>query len=108
MAEEKKERIKEPLQSEFESLPLDEKIANLLKMEAVTISESFAYAVRSSSSVVEKVGDVITEVGQKIESEAKKVWEAADSSVHAPCGEPDPQAKAKAKPKGGKKGTDKS
>lgn len=108
MAEVNREKIKEPLQSEFESLPLDEKIANLLKMEAVTISESFAYAVRSSSRVVEKVGDVITEVGEKIETEAKKVWQAADSHVHAPCGEPESKGETKAKRKNTKKGSDKA
>lgn len=82
MTDEKKERIKEPLQNEFESLPLDEKIANLLKMEAVTLSETFAYAVKSPLEVVEKVGDVIADIGMRIEAEAKKAWKAADARTH--------------------------
>ena len=101
MIDEKKERIKEPLQNEFESLPLDEKIANLLKMEAVTLSETFAYAVKSPLEVVEKVGDVITDIGLKIEAEAKKAWNAADAKTHhdAPPSQPGPDIPPKAKPK---------
>ena len=82
MSQEKKERIKEPLQNEFEGLPLDEKIANLLKMEAVTVSEAFAYAIKSPLEVVEKVGDVLTDIGSRIETEAKKAWNAADAKTH--------------------------
>ncbi len=81
MSDEKKERIKEPLQNEFGGLPLDEKIANLLKMEAVTLSETFAYAIKSPLEVVEKVGDVITDIGTRIEAEAKKAWNAADAKT---------------------------
>jgi hypothetical protein len=107
MADEKRERIKEPLQSEFESLPLDEKLANLFKMEAVTLSEGLAYAVKSSSEVVEKMGDVITDIGSRIETEAKKVWQAADSHVHSPTSDAEapasPQSGSTAKPKGPKK-----
>jgi hypothetical protein len=101
MTEEKKERIKEPLQNEFESLPLDEKIANLLKMEAVTLSETFAYAVKSPLEVVEKVGDVITDIGLRIEAEAKKAWKAADEKTHHadPAGDVGPDVPPKAKPK---------
>ena len=97
MTDQKKERINDPLQSEFQGLPLDEKIANLFKMEAVTLSESFAYAVKSPLEVVEKVGDVITEIGQKIEAEAKKAWNAANEKTqHAE----EPKAEAPPKPKG--------
>jgi len=100
MSDEKKERIKEPLQNEFGGLPLDEKIANLLKMEAVTLSETFAYAIKSPLEVVEKVGDVITEIGTRIETEAKKAWNAADAKTHhsESTGEPKPEPSPK-KPK---------
>ena len=101
MTDEKKERIKEPLQNEFEGLPLDEKIANLLKMEAVTLSETFAYAIKSPLEVVEKVGDVITDIGLKIEAEAKKAWNAADAKTHhtSSPSEPGPDVPPKAKSK---------
>jgi hypothetical protein len=100
MSDEKKERIKEPLQSEFGGLPLDEKIANLLKMEAVTLSETFAYAIKSPLEVVEKVGDVITDIGTRIETEARKAWNAADAKTHhsETAGEPKTEAPPK-KPK---------
>ena len=100
MTEEKKERIKEPLQNEFGNLPLDEKIANLLKMEAVTLTETFAYAVKSPLEVVEKVGDVITEIGLKIEAEAKKAWNAADAKTHHADAGTAPEDKTPPPPKG--------
>jgi hypothetical protein len=103
MADEKKERIKEPLQNEFENLPLDEKIANLLKMEAVTLSETFAYAVKSPLEVVEKVGDVITDIGQRIETEAKKAWSAADAQTQHETVPNDPPAEPAPKKGGSKK-----
>jgi len=90
MSQEKKERIREPLQNEFEGLPLDEKIANLLKMEAVTVSEAFAYAVKSPLEVVEKVGDVLMDIGTRIETEAKKAWNAADAKTHHAGGTGEP------------------
>jgi hypothetical protein len=62
---------KDRFQAEFEALPLEEKFASLLKMEAVTISEAFSYAVNSPMKVVEKVGDVISELGIRLEAEIR-------------------------------------
>jgi ferredoxin len=78
MTEEKKEAPKQEqpkkdkFQEEFEAMPLEKKIASLLRMEAVTLGETFAYVVNSPMKVVEKVGDVIAEFGVKLEQEAKK------------------------------------
>ena len=79
MTNEKKEEAKAPadtpkdhLKTEFDALPLEKKIAALMRMEAVTLSETFAYVVNSPMKVVEKVGDVMAEFGMRLEQEAKK------------------------------------
>ena len=63
---------KDSFQQEFDALPLDRKIASLVRMEAVTLGETFAYVANSPWKVVEKVGDVLAEFGMKLENEARK------------------------------------
>lgn len=74
---------KTKLHSDFEALPLEDKIATLLKMEAVTLSETFAYAIESPMKVVEKFGDMISDLGVKIEAGAKKAQEKAEAKKAA-------------------------
>lgn len=57
---------------EFESLPLEQKLANLFRMEAVALGETIEYVVNSPMKVFEKIGDIMADFGRKIESEAKK------------------------------------
>ncbi len=70
--EEKKEKTKDPFLEEFSALPLEKKIARLMKMEAETFGETIAFVVNSPLKVVEKVGDVISEFAIKMEREAEK------------------------------------
>lgn len=85
-----KDAANERFQAEFETLPLEEKFARLFKMEAVTLSETLAYVVNSPMKVVEKVGDIIVDIGKKIEEEARK----AASGGAAPDVEPKKAANA--------------
>ena len=78
------ETKKEKFQEEFEALPLEKKIANLLRMEAVTLGETVAYVVNSPMKVVEKVGDVIAEFGMKLEREAKKASRPKETPTENP------------------------
>ena len=100
MTEQKKEEptnkkaVKDPIQAEFEALPLEKKIANLLKMEVVTLGETFAYVVNSPMKVVEKVGDVIAEFGMKLENEAKKAARPAEASTGGTAKGPTPKPKS--------------
>ena len=80
-AEKTSEKAKADFHAEFASLPLEKKIASLLKMEAVTLSETFDYVINSPMKVVEKVGDVIAEFGMKIEKEAKKASRPKDEQA---------------------------
>lgn len=96
MTEQKREKamnktVKDPIQAEFEALPLEKKIANLLKMEVVTLGETFAYVVNSPFKVVEKVGDVIAEFGMKLENEAKKAARPGSASTEGTAKGPAPK-----------------
>ena len=88
---------KDKFQEDFEALPLEKKIASLLRMEVVTLGETVSYVVNSPMKVVEKVGDVIAEFGMKLEREAKKASRPREASS-----EPAPSAApGAAKPKKG-------
>ena len=100
MVDQKKETKKDPIQSEFEALPLDQKFASLLKMEAVTITEAFNYVVASSSKAFEKAGEAINEFGAKFEREVTNATASAadEAKTKTPKG-----STAKPKPRPGKK-----
>lgn len=72
------------LVQEFETLPLEQKIANLVKMEAVTLGETLSFVINSPFSVFEKVGDVMAEFGMKLEREAKKATRPSTNDVSDP------------------------
>ena len=109
MTEDKKQQTKangaekDPIQAEFESLPLDRKIANLLRMEAVTLSETFDYVVSSSMKAVEKAGDAIQDFGTKLDKEMRRP--TCPPEGKAAAGEPAASGAAKSKTAGGAAGT---
>ncbi len=79
---------KDKIQEEFDALPLEKKIASLLRMEAITLGETVSYVVNSPMKVVEKVGDVIAEFGLKLEKEAKKASRPKEPKPAAAPAEP--------------------
>ena len=94
MDQQKKSNVNEPMQADFAAMPLEDKIKNLMKMEVVTLGETFSYVVKSGIEVVEKVGQTIEQFGTKVETEARK---AANTTA-------EPKAKTEdKKPKAGKK-----
>src|SRR6185436_16168647 len=86
---------KSKFQSDFEALPLEEKFANLFKMEAVTLSETFSYVLNSPLKAVEKVGDAVIEFGTKIETEVRKAARASSTTCPPETGPSAPQPKAR-------------
>ena len=94
--EPKQETKKDPLQDEFANLPLEKKIASLLRMEAVTLGETFSFVVNSPLKVLEKAGDVIAEFGVKLENEARK---AARPEEHTAEPAPEPNTGTAPPPK---------
>ncbi len=56
----------------FEELPLEKKVANLLHLEAITLSETFSFVLNSPQMIVGKIMDVMAEFGLKMDDDAKK------------------------------------
>lgn len=69
---EKEEAKVRDFKKEFEELPLEKKVANLLEMEAVTLSETISFVFNSPFKIFEKGMDILAEFGLKLENEAKK------------------------------------
>ncbi len=67
-AEEKTEEFRK----EFEKMPLEKKVASLLELEMITLSETVSFIFNSPYEVVGKVMDVMAHFGRKIEDETKK------------------------------------
>lgn len=70
--EEKEEERKKQFRKEFEDLPLEKKVANLLELEAITLGETFSFVLNSPFAVFGKLMDVMAEFGLKLDDEAKK------------------------------------
>lgn len=89
---------KNDIQAEFNSLPLDKKFASLLQMEATTITEAVKYVADSSMKALEKLGDVISDFGAKVETEAKNAT-SSNAKADEPASEKEkPKTRAKRKP----------
>lgn len=74
--EKKKEEKTEEQKSEdyrerFAALPLEKKIADLVRLEALALSETFNFILNSPSHIIGKVMDVMAEFGLKMDAEAK-------------------------------------
>jgi ferredoxin len=67
-AKEKKEEFKK----EFEEMPLDQKIASLLELEAIALADTVSFVINSPYEVVNKVMDVMAKFGKKMEDESKE------------------------------------
>jgi ferredoxin len=59
------------LVDEFEALPLEQKIADLVRMEVVALGETISFVVNSPYLVLDKVVDVLAEFGMKLDREPK-------------------------------------
>ena len=79
--EAKTEEREEAYRKEFTELPLEKKIANLVQLEAIALSETFAFVINSPFKVFEKVGDVLAEFGFKKEEEEKRKARPAENGA---------------------------
>ena len=100
MDQQKRPNVNEPMQADFAAMPLEDKIKNLMKMEVVTLGETFNYVVKSGIEVFEKVGQSIEQFGSKVETEARKAADTATAEPKATTANKKPKAAKKApKPK---------
>lgn len=84
---------KSNFQQEFNSLPLDQKFSQLFQMEVATLSEAAKYVADSSMKVLEQFGEALSDLGNKVEKEAKKA--AGVNCDPAPASESETKAKTK-------------
>jgi ferredoxin len=108
MTEEKKEApagetpvddSSEKFKKEFTEMPLEKKIANLVRLEAIALGETFSFILNSPFQVFDKVVDVMAEFGfkkEEAEREAKRPAEHKKAERKAK-----PRSKTKRKPSGG-------
>ncbi len=73
-AEEKpaKETKTEEFRKEFEQMPLEQKVASLLELEAITLSETVSYVFNAPYEFAGKVMGVMSNFGRKMEDDSKK------------------------------------
>jgi ferredoxin len=65
------ERKHEEFRKEFDALPLEKKIAQLVELEMVTLGETFSYVLNSPYQIGEKVVEFLSGFGFKFEKDAK-------------------------------------
>lgn len=73
---EKKEDVKEDsnekYRKEFAELPLEAKIANLVKLESIALSETLSFVLNAPQAIGGKIVDILAQFGYKFDEEAKK------------------------------------
>lgn len=99
--ETEEEKTKE-FRKEFEELPLEKKIANLLELEFMTLSETFNFVLNSPFKIVDKAMEVMAEFGLKLEEKDKeakrpKEHKAAENGKETETPPKKAQPKAKVK-----------
>ena len=62
----------EEFKKEFAELPLEKKIANLLELEFMTLSETFNVVLNSPYTIIGKAMDVMAEFGLKLDAKDKE------------------------------------
>lgn len=72
----------EEFKKEFAELPLEKKIANLLELEFMTLSETFNVVLNSPYTVIGKAMDIMAEFGLKLDAKDK---EAKRPKEHQPA-----------------------
>jgi len=100
MTQEKKKEEKtaestsDQFRKEFADLPLDQKIAELMKLEAIAFGDTVSYIANSPFKVFEKIGDVMADFGMKLENKAKN---AQRPEEHTKSEEPKTKSSGKKK-----------
>jgi ferredoxin len=66
------EENSEQYRKEFAELPLEQKISELMKLEAIALGDTFSFIVNSPYKIFEKIGDVMADFGIKLENKARE------------------------------------
>ncbi len=99
------ERKHEEFRKEFDALPLEQKISQLMELEAVTLSETFNYILNSPFAIGGKVVDFMSQFGLKYDKETKDT-KGTEAHKEEPKAETEEKKPKKAPPKRTKKTTE--
>ncbi len=69
---ETEEEIVNEFRKEFEELPLEKKIASLVELEVIALSDTFSFIMNSPYLIAGKIMDVMAEFGMRLEKEDRK------------------------------------
>jgi hypothetical protein len=72
------EAKREAYRKEFEELPLEKKVASLVELESIALSETLSFVINSPYKIVGAIMDVLAEFGLKMEADAKKQTRPAE------------------------------
>lgn len=85
--EEKEAERKREVRKEFEELPLEKKVANLLELEMITLGETISFVLNSPYLIAGKVMDVMAGFGLKMDDDKKKATRPAEHAEDVKTGE---------------------
>lgn len=69
---EEEQKRQEEYRKKFQELPLEKKIAELVELERIALSDTFSFVLNSPYKIGEKIIDVLAEFGLRFEEEEKK------------------------------------
>ena len=96
---EEKEPAEKEYTKEFAEMPLEKKFAELMQLEAITLSETFSFILNSPYLVFDKVMDVMADFGLKKEENGKKATRPAEhAATDKPNGTEQSKPEANAQP----------
>jgi hypothetical protein len=70
--EEAEKEQAEDYRKRFEELPLEKKMAELVRLESIALSETLSFVINSPYKVADKVMDFMAEFGFKLDREKKE------------------------------------
>lgn len=89
----------EQYRKEFAEMPLEKKIANLVRLETIAFGETVSFIINSPFKVADKILDVAAEFGFKKEERQKESARPAEHKAEAADTAPRPKKKKTHKPK---------
>ena len=69
----------------FSELPLDQKITELMKLEAIALGDTVTFIVNSPYKIFEKIGDVMADLGLKMENKAREARRPEEHNAAGPA-----------------------
>ena len=82
------EAKREAYRKEFEELPLEKKVASLVELESIALSETLSFVINSPYKIVGALMDVMAGFGLKMEADAKKQTRPAEHRTDEEDGQP--------------------